>query len=73
MPFVQTKKEGWLVGLGQEGFAWVGGTVYNILKGVEQKRGEDTRILKRGFQAGSRGGSVSIKVTPFVMVFVLPL
>ena len=33
----------------------VGETVWNTLKGVEQKRGEKTKILKRG-QAGSRGG-----------------
>ena len=69
MSFVQIKK-GWLP-IGQEGFAWVGGTVcLKYLKRVgTEKRGEGTKILKRGRgQAGSRGGSVSIQVTPFFMV-----
>ena len=35
----------------------VGGTVCNTLKGGgTEKRGGDTKILKRGRQAGSRGG-----------------
>ena len=41
-------KEGWCVGLGQEGVAWGwGGTVWNTLKesGTE-KRGGETKILK---------------------------
>ena len=47
-----------------------GEIVYNILKEMKtEKRGGDTKILKRGFgQAGSRGGSVSVQVTPFFMV-----
>ena len=51
-------KEGWCVRLGQEEVVWERGeTVWNILKGVEQKRGEETKILKTGGGgAGSRGG-----------------
>ena len=48
-------KEGWCVGLGQKGVAWVG-TVWNTLKGGEtDKRGGETKILKRG-QGESWGG-----------------
>ena len=47
-------KEGWCVRLGQEEVVWERGeTVWNILKGVEQKRGEETKIFKTG---GGRGG-----------------
>ena len=51
----------------------VGEIVYNILKRVEaEMRGGDTKILKRVLgQAGSRGGSVSVQVTPFFMVPML--
>ena len=49
--FVQTKK-GWLVGLGQEGHAWVGGTVQNILKGGTEKTGGAQGFQKGGPQAG---------------------
>ena len=49
MIFVQTKKG--LVGLGQEGFG--GGY---LKRGGTEKRGGDTKFLKRMGQAGSRGG-----------------
>ena len=51
-------EEGWCVGLGQEGVAWGlgGGTVWNTLKGVEQKRREGKqRFKKGGGEARSRG------------------
>ena len=48
----------------------VGEMVYNILKGVEEKRAVGTqRFYKGGW--GTRGGSVSIQVTPFFMVPIL--
>ena len=41
-------KEGWYVGLGQEGVVWVEGTVWNTLKGGgTEKRGGKQKILKR--------------------------
>ena len=46
-------KEGWSVGLGQEGVAW-GGTVWNILKGGGTGGEGKQRFLKGGGQAGSR-------------------
>ena len=50
-------KEGWCVRLGQEEVVWERGeTVWNILKGVEQKRGEETKILKTGEGGGGGGG-----------------
>ena len=56
MIFVQTKKV-WLVRLGQKEFgSGVGGTVSNILKGVEQTRGQHKDFKKKGGQAGSRSG-----------------
>ena len=54
-------KEGWCVELGQEGVSW-GGTVWNTLKrGGTEKTGEETKILKGGGQAGSRGGCIKKK------------
>ena len=46
-------KEGWYVWLGHVDVAWEWG---NCLKGMEQKRGEGNKDLKKGDQAGSRGG-----------------
>ena len=40
-----------MVGLGQEGFAWGGGgavCLKYLKRGGTEKRGEDTKILKRG-------------------------
>ena len=55
-------KEGWLVQLGQEDCARVGGTVWNTWKGVGHKRGEGKqRFLKGEGQAGSRGGRLKKK------------
>ena len=55
-------KEGWLVQLGQEDCARVGGTVWNTWKGVGHKRGEGKqRFLKGEGQAGSRGGCLKKK------------
>ena len=34
----------------------VGGTVENTLKGETEKKGGETKILKRGGRAGSRDG-----------------
>ena len=50
-----------------------GGNCLQYLKRVgTEMRGGDTKILKRGLgQAGSRGGSVSVQVTPFFMVPML--
>ena len=43
------RKEDWCVGLGQARVAWGEGTVWNTLKGCgKEKRGEETKILKRG-------------------------
>ena len=43
-----------------------------LKRGGREKRGGDTKILKRRLgQAGSRGGSVSVQVTPFFMVPIL--
>ena len=48
-------KEGWSVELGQEGVAW-GGTAWNTLKGGgTEKRGEETKIFKRGDKLGQGG------------------
>ena len=42
---------------GRRGFREGGGTVWNTLKAVAaEKSGEETKILKRRGQAGSRGG-----------------
>ena len=44
---------------GRKGFCEGGGTVWNTLKGGgTEKRGEETKILKRRGQSGSRGGSL---------------
>ena len=48
-------KEGWCVGLGQEGLSEGGESIWNTLKGVEQKRGEEKQISHKRGQAGSRG------------------
>ena len=53
---LKLRKVGWSI---RAGGIWVrvGGTVCNTLKGGgTEKRGGDTKILKRGRQAGSRGG-----------------
>ena len=53
---LKPRKVGWSI---RAGGIWVrvGGTVCNTLKGGgTEKRGGDTKILKRGRQAGSRGG-----------------
>ena len=49
-----------------------------LKRGRTKNRAEDTNILKRKRRGGrgqfeSRGGSVSIQVTPFFMVYALPL
>ena len=47
--------QGWSVELGQEGVAW-GGTAWNTLKGGgTEKRGEETKIFKRGDKLGQGG------------------
>ena len=46
-------KEGWLVLLGQEGCVRVWGTVWNTWEGGgTEKRGGETKILKRGGKLG---------------------
>ena len=43
--------------MAEGGFVRVGGTVWNTLEGGEtEKSGEETKILKKRGQAGSRGG-----------------
>ena len=55
---LKPRKVGWSI---RAGGIWVRveGTVCNTLKGGgTEKRGGDTKILKRGRQAGSRGGAL---------------
>ena len=48
------------------------GLQYYLKRGGTEKMGGDTMILKRRLgPAGSRGGSVSVQVTPFFMVPIL--
>ena len=53
-------KEGSCVKLGQEGVApWWGGAVWNTLKGSRtEKRGGETKILKRGDKLGQGVGAL---------------
>ena len=50
-------KEGWCVGLGQEGVAWGGGTVWNTLKvgGTDFKKGSYTGSRGRSLKKGGAG------------------
>ena len=50
-------KVGWCIRLGQEGVSWGWGELSEIpYKGVEKKKEEGNKNLKRGGQSGSRGG-----------------
>ena len=50
------------------GYVKVGGTVWNTLKGGgTEKRGGETKILKRG-KAGSRGGCFNIHFIHFPLI-----
>ena len=52
-------EEGGCVRLGQEGFVWVGGTVWNTLKGGgTKKRGRETKIFKKGRNLGEGVGTL---------------
>ena len=52
-------KEGWCVGLGQEGVHEGGGTVWNTLRGGGiEKRGGETKILKRASKLGLGVGAL---------------
>ena len=71
-------KEGWLVGLGQDGGCMkVGETTWNALKGAgTEKNREETKILKmtRGGHARSRGGYLKRKggrVEPLYKLWVI--
>ena len=59
-------KEDWCVGLGQERVAWgYVGTVWNTLKGVEQKWEEGKqRFLKRGDKLGQGVGALKGGLEP---------
>ena len=50
-------KEGWMVGLGQEGVALEWGNCLKYLKrGWNKNKGSGNKDFKNGGQAGSRGG-----------------
>ena len=49
-------KEGWLVGLGQEGVAWGWGVCIKCLRGWNTKEQRRSKDFKKGEQTGSRGG-----------------
>ena len=52
-------KEGWCVGLGQEGLREGGGNCLKHLKRWwEKKRGGKTKILKRGYKLGQGVGAL---------------